>query len=190
MRKLWIAFAILSLWLAGVGGWIGQGPEESPSDTADVAIVLGAAVDGDEPSPVFRERINHAIALYRQGRVGRIVFTGGRGPSERLAESRVAHDYAIAQGVAEANILTEEQSATTRQNLVQAEAVMQSQDLDTALVVSDPLHLRRAMLMADSLDMDAKASATTTTRYQSVSTQLPFLLREVYFIHHFWLFGE
>lgn len=30
----------------------------------DAAIVLGAAAWGDEPSPVFRERINHAIWLY------------------------------------------------------------------------------------------------------------------------------
>ncbi len=33
--------------------------------SADAAIVLGAAVWNDQPSPVFRERINHAIALYR-----------------------------------------------------------------------------------------------------------------------------
>lgn len=32
---------------------------------ADAAIVLGAAVWGEEPSPVFRERINHAINLYK-----------------------------------------------------------------------------------------------------------------------------
>jgi vancomycin permeability regulator SanA len=32
---------------------------------SDAAIVLGAAVWGDEPSPVLRERINHAIWLYK-----------------------------------------------------------------------------------------------------------------------------
>jgi vancomycin permeability regulator SanA len=35
---------------------------------ADAAIVLGAAVWGNEVSPVFRERINHAIDLYRSGK--------------------------------------------------------------------------------------------------------------------------
>ncbi|MFH7026696.1 MAG: hypothetical protein ACHBN1_15105 [Heteroscytonema crispum UTEX LB 1556] len=34
---------------------------------ADAAIVLGAAVWGEEPSVVFRERINHAIHLDRKG---------------------------------------------------------------------------------------------------------------------------
>ena len=32
--------------------------------TADAAIVLGAAVWGGDPSPVFAERIRHAIELY------------------------------------------------------------------------------------------------------------------------------
>ncbi|MGJ5635024.1 YdcF family protein, partial [Nostoc sp. CALU 1950] len=43
---------------------------------ADAAIVLGAAVWGEEPSPVFRERINHAINLYKNGSVKTIIFTG------------------------------------------------------------------------------------------------------------------
>ena len=42
----------------------------------DAAIVLGAAVWGNEVSPVFRERINHAIDLYRSGKVRKIIFTG------------------------------------------------------------------------------------------------------------------
>ncbi|WP_309245652.1 hypothetical protein [Desmonostoc muscorum] len=42
---------------------------------ADAAIVLGAAVWGEKPSPVFRERINHAINLYKNGSVKAIIFT-------------------------------------------------------------------------------------------------------------------
>jgi hypothetical protein len=34
---------------------------------ADGIIVLGAAVWVGQPSPVFRERINHAIDLHRNG---------------------------------------------------------------------------------------------------------------------------
>lgn len=45
----------------------------------DVAVVLGAAAWGDEPSPVLRERINHSIWLYENGYVDKIIFTGGKG---------------------------------------------------------------------------------------------------------------
>lgn len=45
----------------------------------DVAVVLGAAIWDDEPSPVFRERINHSIWLYENDYVDKIIFTGGKG---------------------------------------------------------------------------------------------------------------
>ena len=40
---------------------------------ADAAIVLGHAEDRGLPSPVFAERINHGLALYRKGLVGKLV---------------------------------------------------------------------------------------------------------------------
>src|ERR671919_3015018 len=51
----------------------------SSNAPADAAVVLGAAVWGAEVSPVFRERINHGIDLYRKGKVRKLIFTGGRG---------------------------------------------------------------------------------------------------------------
>nr|WP_313889979.1 MULTISPECIES: hypothetical protein [Nostoc] len=41
-----------------------------------MAIVLGAAVWGEELSPVFKERINHVINLYKYVDVSPIIFTG------------------------------------------------------------------------------------------------------------------
>ena len=61
----------------------------------DAAIVLGAAVWGNEVSPVFRERINHAIDLYRAGKVRKIIFTGGQGNRDELTEAAEARQYAI-----------------------------------------------------------------------------------------------
>jgi uncharacterized SAM-binding protein YcdF (DUF218 family) len=79
---------------------------------ADAAIVLGAAVWGEEPSPVFRERINHAINLYKNGYVKTIIFTGGVGESHEPAEAIVGKKYAIAQQVKAGDIFTETQSRT------------------------------------------------------------------------------
>ena len=47
----------------------------SSNAPADAAVVLGAAVWGAEVSPVFRERINHGIDLYRKGKVRKLIFT-------------------------------------------------------------------------------------------------------------------
>lgn len=38
----------------------------------DAGIVLGAASWNGKPSPVFKERINHAISLYKNGNIKRL----------------------------------------------------------------------------------------------------------------------
>jgi vancomycin permeability regulator SanA len=57
---------------------------------ADAAIVLGAAVFDDVPSPVFQERIRHAVGLYRSGQVRTLIMTGGTGTGDQLSEADAA----------------------------------------------------------------------------------------------------
>ena len=153
-------------------------------------IALWMAVIGDTPAPVFAARIDHAITLYRAGRIKKILFTGGRSSEDELSESAAARDYALKAEVPSEAILFEQKSRTTHQNLIEAQTVMVRNDLTSALLVSDPLHLRRAQIMAWDLGIDARPSATPSTRYQTWSTQGPFLVREVFYIHVFWLFGQ
>ena len=58
------------------------------------------------------------------------------------------------------------------------------------MIVSDPLHLRRAAMMAKDLGISAVTSPTATSRYRSARTQLNFLLREIYFVHQYLLTGH
>src|SRR4029079_19400076 len=83
---------------------------------ADAAVVLGAAVWSNSVSPVFRERINHAIELYRNGRVRKLVFTGGQGNSNEPTEAAAARSYAVANGIPLQDILVEQKSHTTYEN--------------------------------------------------------------------------
>lgn len=146
--------------------------------SADAAIVLGAEVWQDKPSPVFRERINHAINLYQKGKVSSIIFTGGIGENKDIAEATAGQRYAIACGVRESDILIETKSRTTLQNLKNAKEVASEQEFSEFIIVSDPLHLKRATLMARDLGMNAYPSGTPTTRYQSMESKLKFLVRE------------
>ena len=148
---------------------------------ADAAIVLGAAVDGEEVSPVFRERINHGIWLYQEGFVEYLIFTGGTGEGSTVSEAFAAKQYALEAGVPEGHILIEESSRITEENLANAGALMEEAGMDTALIVSDPLHMKRAMEMADDFGLEAYASPTPTSMYRSLKTQLPFLAREVFY---------
>lgn len=157
---------------------------------ADAAIVLGAAIWGEELSPVFRERINHALALYRSGKVRKIIFTGGQGNSNEPTESFAARRYAVERGIPEDGILVEESSHTTYENLFYAKQVADAQHLKTVLIVSDPLHMKRAMAMAKDMGLEAYPSPTTTTRYQSVRSQLNLLAHETYYYIGYLILGR
>ncbi|MBQ8757010.1 MAG: YdcF family protein [Oscillospiraceae bacterium] len=147
----------------------------------DVAIILGAATSDGEVSPVYRERINHGIWLYENGYVDYLILTGGIGNGNEISDAFAAKQYAIKKGVPEQVIYIEEKSTITEENLEYAKAIMDEHSLDTAIIVSDPLHMKRAMLMASDYGIDACSSPTPTTMYRSAKTQIPFLAREVFF---------
>jgi uncharacterized SAM-binding protein YcdF (DUF218 family) len=148
---------------------------------ADAAIVLGAAVWGDNVSPVFRERINHAMELYRAGKVRKIIFTGGQGNSDELTEAETARRYAVKNGIPENDILTEQTSHTTFENVVNAKQVADQNGLKKVLIVSDPMHMRRAITMAQDVGLEAYPSPTPTTRYQGWRSQMGSLVHETYY---------
>ncbi|HEX5790824.1 MAG TPA: YdcF family protein, partial [Luteolibacter sp.] len=72
----------------------------------------------------------------------------------------------------------------------EAKAVMDAKGLQSAIIVSDPLHLKRASEMAEDLGMSTVCSPTPTTRYRSLGTKLRFLMRELYFLHHYHFTGQ
>ena len=156
----------------------GKRDEKAPSD---VAIVLGAATTNGEVSPVYRERINHAIWLYENGYVDYLILTGGFGDGNSVSDSAAAKNYAISRGIVDNVIFIEESSTITEENLEQAKIIMDNNSFNTAILVSDPLHMKRAMRMAGDYGIDALTSPTPTSMYRSLKTKLPFLLREEFF---------
>ena len=192
MIRRWLAglAGLVLVWLAIVLGWIWQGPQSDPDARADLALVLGAAVYDDVPSPVFAARIDHAISLWKDKQVSRILFTGGRAQGDRLAEAQAARARAVAAGVPDGAIITEEASRTTMENLVFAQPGNLGYSGGSVLLVSDPLHMRRALTMARDLGYDAEPAPTPSTRYRSVHSKVPFALRELWLIHLYWLIGE
>lgn len=189
-RLLWISPLAMALWILGAGIFIWQYGEKNHTSSADCAIVLGAAVNGSSPSPVFEERIRHAINLYRKGTVKKLVFTGGYGEGATHSESAVATSYASSLGIPKSDIFTEDKSRTTLQNLSESKKILDRHHLQSAIIVSDPIHMKRAIMMAEDLGILAYSSPTPTSRYRSFNTKLNFLSREVYFLHHYLIFRQ
>ncbi|YAR63487.1 YdcF family protein [Bacillus cytotoxicus] len=132
-----------------------------------------------KPSPVFRERINHAISLYQNGNIKKIIFTGGTKFEAELEEARTAKAYALKRNVKDEDILIETKSRFTEDNLKNAKQVGMEHGLQTYTIVSDPLHMKRAMQIAKHIGMDAYASPTPTSAYKSLDTEIPFFFKEL-----------
>lgn len=152
--------------------------------------MLGAAVQGKGPSPVFEQRIRHAITLYQKGLAPTVIFTGGTGAGQTISESRVGVNLATSLGVPSSNLLLEENSLTTHQNVSEARKIMGHRQLSSAIIVSDPLHMKRAVRMAEDVGIRAVSSPTPTTRYISLGSRLKFLLREIFFYQVYLVTGN
>ena len=180
-KALLLIFSILLLAAGLVAARVYSYRDASSDAPADAAVVLGAAVWGAEVSPVFRERINHGIDLYRKGRVRKLIFTGGRGNSGEPTESSAARRYALRGGVPAADILIEEESHTTYENILYAKRLADARGVRKVLIVSDPLHMKRAVAMAGDVGLAAEPSPTPSTRYRGLRSQAGLLASETYF---------
>lgn len=176
------------LWLAAVAVSVILASRSSDMLPADAAIVMGAAVVRDRPTPVFEQRIRHGVNLYRAGQVKKLILTGGIGYGDTRAESEVARDMCLAEGVPAGDILVETASRTTLHNLAHARRLLVTNRLERALIVSDPLHMKRALTQARDLGIDAHPSPTPTTRYVGGWSRVRFTARETWYLARYLVY--
>src|SRR5688572_6748665 len=159
---------VLAVALATLYGSVELQAAVDETRAADVAIVLGAAVErGGRPSPSLRTRTQHAIELYRGGRVKTLFLTGGLGrnaPSEAEAMRRLA----LAGGVPDIALVLDETATSTQQSIAAAAREARARGWETALVVSEPFHMLRARQMARDAGLDAYASPATGSAIQRI----------------------
>jgi uncharacterized SAM-binding protein YcdF (DUF218 family) len=150
--------------------------------SADVIVVLGAAQYDGEPSPVLKARLDQAAYLYEEDLSDTVIVTGGKRPGDRFTEAGVSEDYLATQhSIPEADILQEQKGSTTLESLEAVREIAAEEGLDTALLVSDPMHSERIKRMASDLGFDeAYASWASYERLdRSRETKAKELLREV-----------
>jgi uncharacterized SAM-binding protein YcdF (DUF218 family) len=150
-------------------------------DKSDAAIVLGAGTSRGQLSKVFKERINHSMYLYNAKVIRVIILTGGYGDIHGLSDSEIAKKYILTQGIPEEVIFIEKKSKYTIENLVESKRIMDSLRLSSALIVTDPFHMKRSMGLANKLRINCKPSPTKTTMYRSFLPKTKSLIYETFF---------
>jgi uncharacterized SAM-binding protein YcdF (DUF218 family) len=129
----------------------------------DAIVVLGAAQYNGKPSPVLRARLDHALALYREGLAPTIVVTGGIGPGDRVSEATVGRAYIVAQGVPDSAVVVRPEGRSTRESIRSVADWAREHGVHRVVLVSDPFHMLRLRLIARQVGMVALTSPTTTS---------------------------
>jgi uncharacterized SAM-binding protein YcdF (DUF218 family) len=138
------------------------------SRPADAIVVLGAAQYNGTPSPLFRARLDHAIALYHEGIAPILVVTGGKGrEGDITTEAEAAMAYAVAHGVPASAILVEDRGRNTLESLRAVGSMLRERQLQDAVFVSDRSHMLRVLRMARDQGIAAYGSPTTTSPTES-----------------------
>ncbi len=87
-----------------------------------------------------------------------LLLSGGKGGSVP-SEAEAMRDLALAVGVAEARLVLETESRSTLENARCSARIMRARGWTKALVVTDAVHLPRALLAFRALGIEAKGAA-------------------------------
>jgi vancomycin permeability regulator SanA len=163
-RRNWILRAALVLLLAlvlGVLGWCrwvyvqieSYASQDQAGPSAAIGVFGAAEYDG-RPSPVYRARLDHALALYHRGIAPLIITLGGNG-GDKYNEGAVGREYLMAMGVPERAIIAETQSRNTEESARRIAVIARANGLRRLVIVSDGTHLFRIheICAADGLDV-------------------------------------
>jgi uncharacterized SAM-binding protein YcdF (DUF218 family) len=164
LRRLLLAgFIAIGAWFIWLYGQIHFYATHDQARPADAIAVFGAAEYDGRPSPVLRARLDRALALYRE-HLAPLVITLGGGGGPRDSEGGVGHDYLLAHGVPENQIIAETQSTNTEESAARLAAIARENNLNRILAVSDGTHLFRIHALSASMGLNVFTSPRAEAR--------------------------
>ena len=144
-----------------------------PKLNQDYLIVLGAGlINGERVTPLLAQRINRAIEFFhlqkaKTNHQAKFIMSGGQGPDEKISEAQAMKNYALEQGMNEEDILLENQSTTTLENMHFSKQLMDNRRIKPYHVVffSNNYHIFRAGIFAEQVGLTAQGLGAHTARY-------------------------
>lgn len=144
-----IAFGILSFVL--LEAVIIASAIPTKNTDSDYLVVLGAGLRGEIPSLTLLQRLDRSLEYVKNNPNIKIVVSGGQGSGETITEAEAMKRYLIKYGVNEENIIKEDKSTNTSQNLKFTANILKELDktenLKITIVTSD-FHVFRAKFLA------------------------------------------
>lgn len=199
IRVAQVACLILLLYIGLLLLFVLRGPEPASFEerkSADVAVIFGAAVWGDYPSPRLQDRLNAAYATLKDLDCP-IIVSGGQGSDEHLSEALAMKRYLVALGLSEQRIFLEDKATSTRENIAFSDKLIAdllssdalTSDTITAplkppivLVITSDYHMRRVTLLAKQagwLALPVPAHHTPQDKLELVPRELLALSKDL-----------
>ena len=148
----------------------------------DYVIIHGAGlINGEKVSRLLQERLGKAILVYRKDpSPTKLIPSGGKGSDENISEAEAMKRYLLEQGIPESDIIMEDRSTTTLENLKFSKEIIDSREgrKYTALVTSN-YHVYRALRYCRRVGLKCKGIGSRVAFYYWPSA----LIREFIAVH-------
>ncbi len=148
-------------------------------------IVLGAKINGTQPSRALLERVRAAFSYLCVHPDTIAILSGGQGLNEEIAECDYMYRELIKMGISTDRLVLENRSTTTWENLRYSLALMDRLPHKIGLVSSE-YHLFRACLFAKRRGVEPVGIPAKSTHF---TTRLNDYLREGAGIWHYIILG-
>lgn len=192
-RKLLRSIGILLLigcLAAGItAGFIVSAAHPSSLPACRYIIVLGAGVNGTEPSLTLHERINATYTYLSQNPEAVAVLSGGQGANEEISEAACMYRELTAMGIRPDQLIIEDQSTSTIENL---RFSLDAAESETGFrpnrigIISSEYHLFRATQFAKDLGVEAVGIPAKTTW---LPLRINYYLREIIAVWKYLILG-
>lgn len=130
--------------------YIGLGSRTHIAGEPEIMVVFGCQVKPWGPSTLLQDRLDTALAYLEDHPDMTVVVTGGKGDDEHISEAQCMYDYLTANGAEGDNILMEDRSRNTWQNVNYTHQLLLDEGLDVTegvLLVSSGFHLSRIEIL-------------------------------------------
>lgn len=161
-------------------GVVLSGAHDSITGEPKVMVILGCKVESWGPSILLQDRLDKALDYLEDHPDLTIVASGGQGPDEHQSEAQCMYDYLTDHGVDGNQILLEDQSHNTWENIRFTQALLEQEGIDTSqvLVVSNGFHLTRVRMLWDRAWEGDYTLSTLAAPSSHIPSRLKMYIRE------------
>lgn len=188
-RAVAIFLCICALYFVIIEGLVISGMTTDEPEGLDYIIVLGAKVNGTNPSLALRCRIDCAYEYLAENPNTIAILSGGQGRGEDISEAEAMRRELVKRGIAEERLILEDRSTSTEENLDFSYPLIPDAGASVGLVTNN-FHIFRALTIARNRHgHKADCVVGVAARYPNVLI-IHYMIREFLSITFYALMGK